>query len=85
MAEKDHAGPRGDTQDRRIITVKHLNPDERTLEDIRLKLDEVISVINMLEGQGRAVRVVSLNNAFNFQQGFISAQELEQASWLTSL
>ena len=48
-------------------------------------MNQLIDLLNAMEGVGKLVRVVSLNNAYNYAQGHINDVALEEASWLTNL
>lgn len=48
-------------------------------------MNELVDLLNALAGLGKLVRVVSLNNAYNYAQGHIDDRTLEEASWLTNL
>lgn len=48
-------------------------------------MNQLVDMLNAMEGVGKLVRVVSLNVAYQYAQGHIDDRTLEEASWLTNL
>lgn len=63
------------------VLLKHLNPGD----DPMAAYNKMVDLLNSWMGAGKLVRVVTLNNAYNYASGNIDSRTLEEVSWLTNL